>query len=176
VGEVVSFPEQIERWRPLAEEHGSKFGVDPRLVLAVIEQESAGDPDATSKAGASGLMQIMPATAKDMGLDSNENLFNADTNVRLGTKYLAWLSNFFLPGDRLSKPDFSPMTMLHTQLVLASYNGGVGNVTRKYRGFPPFHETMLYVLKITKRLVKEKFKDPYVHHVASGPGSKTSDP
>lgn len=152
----MAFENDIARWALLAEKYGIQFGVDTTLILAVIEQESLGDSDAVSSTGASGLMQLMPATAQDMGLGEKENLFDPEVNIRLGSKYLAFLSTFFPSGGSLSKRDGTSLDLLHTQLVLAAYNGGIGNVTRKYGGFPPFTETMLYVLKITKRLVREK--------------------
>ena len=104
-------------------------GVDPRFIHAVIQQESRYDPDATSPAGAKGLMQLMPATAKRFKCD---DLGDEACNVKAGTKYLAWLLKRF-NGD--------------VSLALAGYNAGEGAVD-KYKGIPPYHETENYVKKI----------------------------
>jgi len=108
---------------------GEKQGVDPRFIHAVIKQESKYDPKAVSGAGAQGLMQMMPATAKRFGL---KDPFNAAENVEAGTKYLKWLLKRF-DGD--------------VSLALAGYNAGEGAVD-KYKGVPPFGETQDYVKKI----------------------------
>lgn len=108
---------------------GEREGVDPRLIHAVIKQESRYDPKATSGAGAKGLMQLMPATAKRFDCnDPNDR----ESNVEAGTKYLAWLLKRF-DGD--------------VQLALAGYNAGEGSVD-KYQGIPPYSETQNYVKKI----------------------------
>jgi Transglycosylase SLT domain len=104
-------------------------GVDPRFIHAVIKQESKYDPDVTSPAGAQGLMQLMPATAKRFHCD---DLKDQACNVEAGTKYLAWLLKRF-NGD--------------VSLALAGYNAGEGAVD-KYQGIPPYHETENYVKKI----------------------------
>lgn len=104
-------------------------GVDPRFIHAVIKQESKYDPDATSPAGAKGLMQLMPATAKRFNCD---DLKDQACNVEAGTKYLAWLLKRF-NGD--------------VSLALAGYNAGEGSVD-KYQGIPPYPETENYVKKI----------------------------
>ncbi len=106
-----------------------KRGVDPRLVHAVIRQESRYDPKATSHAGARGLMQLMPATGKQFDCT---DLSDKACNVKAGTKYLAWLLKRF-NGD--------------VKLALAGYNAGAGAVD-KYQGVPPYNETENYVKKI----------------------------
>jgi soluble lytic murein transglycosylase-like protein len=108
---------------------GKRQGVDPRFIHAVIKQESKYDPDATSPAGAKGLMQLMPATAKRFHCD---DLTDQACNVEAGTKYLAWLLKRF-NGD--------------VSLALAGYNAGEGAVD-KYQGIPPYTETENYVKKI----------------------------
>ena len=114
---------------------GRRQGVDPRLIHAVIWQESKYKPEATSHVGAKGLMQLMPATAKRFGCeDSND----AESNVAAGTKYLRWLLKRF-DGN--------------VTLALAAYNAGEGNVD-KYEGVPPFGETEAYVRIITGRYGK----------------------
>jgi hypothetical protein len=108
---------------------GEKSGVDPRFIHAVIKQESRYDPKAVSHAGAQGLMQMMPPTAKRFGL---KDPFDATANVEAGTKYLKWLLKRF-DGD--------------VSLALAGYNAGEGAVD-KYKGVPPYTETQNYVKKI----------------------------
>jgi hypothetical protein len=108
---------------------GEKSGVDPRFIHAVIKQESRYKNQAISHAGAQGLMQLMPATAKRFG---NTNPYDATSNVEAGTKYLKWLLKRF-NGD--------------VTLALAGYNAGEGAVD-KYNGIPPYNETQNYVKKI----------------------------
>ncbi|MFL6228806.1 MAG: lytic transglycosylase domain-containing protein [Pyrinomonadaceae bacterium] len=107
-----------------------KYGVDPRLVHAVILQESRYVADAKSGVGAQGLMQLMPDTAKRFGCDDSSD---EQKNVEAGTKYLRALLKRF-DGD--------------VSLALAGYNAGEGNVD-KYKGVPPFPETQKYVRNIT---------------------------
>src|SRR5215471_9226027 len=108
---------------------GEREGVDPRLIHAVIQQESRYKPEATSAVGAKGLMQLMPDTAKRFHCT---DLKDEECNVDAGTKYLAWLLKRF-GGD--------------VALTLAAYNAGEGSVD-KYKGIPPYAETENYVKKI----------------------------
>jgi Transglycosylase SLT domain len=108
---------------------GEREGVDPRFIHAVIQQESKYHPQATSHAGARGLMQLMPATAKRFECSDTTD---EACNVEAGTKYLAWLLKRF-DGD--------------VKLALAGYNAGEGAVD-KYQGVPPYPETQNYVNKI----------------------------
>ena len=103
--------------------------VSPALVLAVITVESSGKSDAVSKAGAQGLMQLMPATAERFGVADS---LKSTENIAGGVKYLDWLMGEF---------DHDPI------LVLAGYNAGEGSV-RKHSGVPPFAETRDYVPKV----------------------------
>ena len=103
--------------------------VSPALVLAVMMVESGGDADATSRAGAQGLMQLMPDTASRFGVTDS---FEPAQNIAGGVKYLNWLMGTF---------DRDPV------LVLAGYNAGEGSV-RKHQGVPPFAETRDYVPKV----------------------------
>jgi soluble lytic murein transglycosylase-like protein len=114
---------------------GERDGVDPRLIHAVIWQESRYNQNAVSHVGAQGLMQLMPAAAKRFNCS---DLSDAESNVEAGTKYLRWLLKHF-DGD--------------VTLALAGYNAGEGSV-EKHAGVPPFAETQKYVRVITGRYGK----------------------
>src|SRR5918998_4289683 len=116
---------------------GLDYGVDPRLLHAVIWQESKYKPAAVSHAGARGMMQLMPATAKRFKC---EDVADPSQNIKAGTKYLRWLLKRF-NGDVV--------------LALAGYNAGEGSVD-KHDGVPPFKETQKYVRVITGRYGKSQ--------------------
>ena len=116
---------------------GSREGVDPRLLHAVIWQESKYKPSAESHAGARGLMQLMSPAAKRFGCEDRDD---AAQNVKAGTKYLRWLLKRF-DGN--------------VTLALAGYNAGEGSVD-KFDGVPPYDETQKYVRIITGRYGKNQ--------------------
>jgi soluble lytic murein transglycosylase-like protein len=119
------------RFEPLIRQHAGQRGVRPELVRAVIQVESAFNPRAVSPKGAMGLMQLMPATAKQFGVIDP---FNPAENIRAGVSYLRQLL------DRYDHDE---------QLALAAYNAGPGAVDRYGSKVPPYKETQNYVLKIT---------------------------
>ena len=114
---------------------GEKYGVDPRLLHAVIWQESKYDSRAHSNAGAQGLMQLIPATASRFNC---RNIHDPAQNIDAGTKYLRWLLERY-EGNLV--------------FALAGYNAGEGSVD-KYNGVPPYNETQNYVRMITSRYGK----------------------
>jgi len=117
-------------YEPLIRQHASQRGVRPDLVRAVIQVESAFNPRAVSPKGAMGLMQLMPATARQFGVI---DAFNPAENIRAGVSYLRQLL------DRYDHDE---------QLALAAYNAGPGAVDKYGSKVPPYKETQNYVLKI----------------------------
>ena len=119
---------QVEKWvRQLAPD----YGLDPTLVLAVIQAESSFNSQARSPKNAQGLMQLMPATATRFGI---QNPLDPIQNLHGGMSYLRWLLAFFQGNVRLA---------------LAGYNAGEHAVL-KYYGVPPYAETLAYVRKIIR--------------------------
>ncbi len=120
-------------FEPLIQEAAQRFTIDPDLVRAVIQAESAFNPLAVSTAGAQGLMQLMPALSEELGVTDP---FDPRQNIMAGVRYLSAL---------LSNHDGN------IPLALASYNAGPGMVAR-YNGIPPFRETQQYIRTITNIL------------------------
>ncbi len=134
-GQAVPEP-RVQHLQTIAERHGRDIlrasvgtQVSPALALAVISVESAGRADAVSRAGAQGLMQLIPATASRFAV---EDAFDPAQNIRGGITYLDWLLGEF---DR------------DVVLALAGYNAGEGAV-RRNNGVPPFAETRDYVPRV----------------------------
>jgi hypothetical protein len=120
--------------------YSKKHGLDPRLVYALIEQESRFNPCAVSPKGAQGLMQIMPDTQKLLGLSEP---FNPERNIAAGTQYLRAMLDKF-----------------QTEVMaLAAYNAGPGAVA-KHGGVPPYDETKDYVLKVVDRYFMLRLRYP----------------
>lgn len=116
----------------LITKYADKNGLDENFVKAVINQESGFNPNATSKCGAMGLMQLMPSTAQGLGVT---NAYDAEQNIEGGTKYLKGLLDRF--GNDKS-------------LALAAYNAGP-NAVKKYGGIPPYAETQNYVKSVLSK-------------------------
>jgi len=116
----------------LIAEHAALNNVRPSLVRAVIQVESGFNPRAVSPKGALGLMQLMPATARQLNV---ENAFEPEENIRAGVKYLRQLL------DRYDGNE---------QLALAAYNAGPGAVDRYGQSVPPYRETRNYVSRISE--------------------------
>lgn len=111
------------------EEAASTYQVPKDLLMAIAKAESNFEPDATSGAGAQGIMQLMPATAKSLGVT---DAYDPYQNIMGGAKFISQMLERY-DGD--------------VKLALAAYNAGPGNVS-KYGGIPPFEETQNYVVKV----------------------------
>jgi len=125
-------PEKSRAFDDLIDEHASRHGIRKDLVRAVIQVESGFNPRAISNKGAMGLMQLMPATARQLGV---ANPFDPDQNVRGGVAYLRQLLDRY-DGDE--------------RLALAAYNAGPGAVDSHGQTVPPYSETRDYVSKVKK--------------------------
>ncbi|MGH8490738.1 MAG: lytic transglycosylase domain-containing protein [Gammaproteobacteria bacterium] len=122
----ITLPDAINR---LVQTTAKAEGIDPALARAVIRAESNGNPNAVSRAGAVGLMQLMPATAQRFGVTDS---FDPAQNVVGGIRYLSWLGQFF---------------NWNVPLMLSGYSAGEGAVL-KHGGIPPYRETRRYVVTV----------------------------
>jgi len=122
-------PQATPAIEQLVQTNSASQGVDPDLIRAVMANESAFDPNATSSAGAQGLMQLMPQTAAEVGVT---NSYDPSQNVAGGTRYLRTLLDRF--GGNLTN-------------AVAAYNAGPEAVD-KYNGVPPYPETESYVKNV----------------------------
>ena len=132
VEEVAAAPAGSGDLRELATAAARRHGLDPGLVLAVVSVESAFRPEAVSRKGAQGLMQLMPATAASLGV---KDAFDPVENLDGGSRHLGSLLTLY-GGDLVS--------------ALAAYNAGAGAVAR-HGGVPPYRETRAYVKKVLER-------------------------
>jgi soluble lytic murein transglycosylase-like protein len=123
------FAKDSKVYESLIESYSRQYGVDKTLVKAVIQAESGYNPDAVSKKGATGLMQLMPKTAQHLKVN---NSFDPEENIRGGVKYLRFLLDTFR-GD--------------VSMALAAYNAGLARVAQ-YGGIPPYEETRNYVARV----------------------------
>ncbi len=125
----ISGKDEERLFHPIIIQAANRYDVDPLLVKAIIMAESSYNTNAVSKVGARGLMQLMPRTARELGV---EDSFNPEQNINGGVKYFKKLLNRF-DGD--------------VELALAAYNAGSRHV-RHYQGIPPFKATKYYIKKV----------------------------
>jgi len=130
-------PDSVRQYSDSINKYADEYGVPRDIAHALIRQESQGNPKAQSKAGAMGLGQLMPATAKEMGV---QDAFDPDQNLRGSLGYFKKI--YDATGD--------------WELAKAAYNAGLGNV-RKYDGIPPFKETQNYTKSIKN--YQNEYKD-----------------
>jgi soluble lytic murein transglycosylase-like protein len=136
-----AYSDRMTQYDPLINEMAVRYKIPPALVRAVMHTESAFDPTAVSHAGASGLMQLMPATAQEMYV---RDIFDVKENIEGGVRYLRVLANEF-DGDMVK--------------MVAAYNAGPEAV-RKYNGaIPPYAETQAYVRKVISLYFQYKEQD-----------------
>jgi len=128
-----------QRFTPLIERTAKRYGVEAALVHALIKVESNYNPDAVSRAGAIGLMQLLPGTAADYGVESREALFDPALNVRAGTRHLKRLLKKYKNISR----------------ALAAYNAGEGSAVR-FRRTGAYTETRKYTVSVIRYYQKYK--------------------
>lgn len=131
-----------DKFHPIIEDAANRYEVDPALIKAIIWAESNFNPNAVSEQGALGLMQLMPSTARSMGI---EDCLDPEDNIHAGVRYFKQLMNQFDDNARLA---------------LAAYNAGSGKV-REHQGIPPFKSTRYFVNKVFRyyRTIKMDLTD-----------------
>lgn len=117
---------------------------DPLLVLSVINAESGFNPNARSAVGARGLMQIMPGTGRGLGVYNAGMLYDVETNLEAGVRYLRGLWGDFADFSMSNLQNVDPFYSSGVKNVVAAYNAGPGAV-QQYHGVPPYRETQSYV-------------------------------
>lgn len=153
---LTSMTSELSEWDPLIKEHADEIGWDWRLLAAQMFQESRFDPHTRSWAGAAGLLQLMPATARQFGV---RNVYDPQDNVSGGARYLRWLEDYW--ADQIPDPEE------RLKFVLGSYNAGQGHVqdarrlATKYGDDPTSWDDVSYwLLQKSKR---EIYTDPVVY-------------
>jgi membrane-bound lytic murein transglycosylase MltF len=146
-----SYLEESTSLDDIFERASIKYNVPVNLLKAIGKAESDFDPNAVSKSGAQGVMQLMPKTAEGLGVTDS---FDPEQNIMGGSKYIS---------DLLKRYDGD------TKLALAAYNAGMGNV-KKYGGIPPFKETQNYVVKVMKYM-----EEDYTAGTVKTTGSKQAE-
>ncbi|PID45937.1 MAG: lytic transglycosylase [Proteobacteria bacterium] len=132
--------QQRKIYKNIIRAYAAKYGVEEALIYSVVKQESCFNEKALSRAGAIGLMQLMPATASHLNI---KDPWNPEQNIRGGVKYLSHMLKRFNG---------------NTKFALAAYNAGPGKVER-YGGIPPYRETRDYVKKIMADYERQKSMD-----------------
>jgi soluble lytic murein transglycosylase-like protein len=132
-----SLSDKAERQSDVIARAASRHGLDRDYLTAIMHVESAFDPDAVSPVGATGLMQVMPATARRFGVtDPRTQLRDPEINVETGARYLSHLRVLF-------NDDW--------YLITAAYNAGEGAVRKYGNKVPPYNETQNYVRSVERR-------------------------
>lgn len=126
------FTDRLDAYSPIIKQFAKVYGVHEYLIHAIVSTESCYDSKALSKVGAQGLMQLMPGTAKELGVT---DVFNPRQNLRAGIEYFSKLQKQF---------------NYNSQYALAAYNAGPGAV-RKFSGIPPYPETRTYINKVLEK-------------------------
>ncbi len=139
----MGYKENKAKYEPIARKFATLHGIDPNLFAAQIEQESGWNPKAGSSAGAQGIAQIIPSTAKSWGL---QDVWNPEQALNSAAKNMANYVKTY-QNNKILNPSGDYLTA--HKLALAAYNAGAGAV-QKYKGIPKYKETQDYVSRISK--------------------------